>query len=87
MDIETAKVIFSNDRHRVAAQNDIRGPYEWMSKGHYHMDTLEFIDACQPHEVMSISEANQLLDKFCLPVGKGPFEDILYWHYYPHKPA
>lgn len=85
MDIQTAKDIFSNAGNQITAQNDIKGTNEYMSKGHYNMTTSEFIDACRPHEGLTISEANQLLGQFCVPLGDKNIENNLYWHYYPHK--
>lgn len=87
MDIETAKDIFKYFGHKVEPQSDLIDKHDFWYKGHYNMSTLEFMKACESHEVLTISEVNQLLEKFCVSVGKGGIEDNLHWQYYPHQQA
>jgi hypothetical protein len=85
MDIETAKEIFTIRGHKVAPQSDLIDKHEFWYKGHFNMSTAEFIEACKSHEELSIREANQRLEQFCVKVGPGSNDDNLYWQYYPHQ--
>ncbi|MGY3856844.1 hypothetical protein [Aeromonas intestinalis] len=87
MDIETAKAIFKTFGNEVGPQSDLVDSHEYWYKGHYNITTIEFIEASEHLEVLSIREANQLLAQFCVKVGPGSDDDNLYWQYYPHKKA
>ncbi|RQM69745.1 hypothetical protein [Aeromonas hydrophila] len=85
MDIETAKEIFTIRGHKVAPQSDLIDKHEFWYKGHFNMSTAEFIEACGNDEVLTNSDANQLLEQFCVKVGPRSNDDNMYWHYYPHQ--